>query len=226
MNNSLTTIDAQSAEGSLKKKTPKAILVWDFPTRIFHWTLAVCFAGAMITQDMESLRLVHNTCGYTMLGLVAFRIIWGIIGTRHARFSSFVPSPKRVIAYVKGLITKKPIHTVGHNPLGALDVIVILSLLIGVATSGIMLDGGFQEEFFEEVHEVLANLLLLVIGVHVTGVLFSSFTHKENLIKSMISGYKIGDASEGIRRTFWWLGLAMILAIGYFWALQLRLITI
>lgn len=227
MNNTLTTPNSTpTATEKTEVKAIQPILVWDFPTRIFHWTLAICFAGAIITQDMESLRIVHNTCGYTMLGLVAFRMIWGLIGTKHARFASFVPRPKRVFAYTKGLLTKKPIHTVGHNPLGALDVLLILSLVIGVATSGIMLDGGFAEELFEEVHEFLANLLLLVIGVHVLGVLFSSFTHKENLIKSMISGYKLGDASEGIRRTFWWLGLAMILGVGYFWAIQLRLITI
>ncbi len=227
MNNTLTTPNSTpTATEKTEVKAIQPILVWDFPTRIFHWTFAICFAGAIITQDMESLRIVHNTCGYTMLGLVAFRMIWGLIGTKHARFASFVPSPKRVFAYIKGLLTKKPIHTVGHNPLGALDVLLILSLVIGVATSGIMLDGGFAEELFEEVHEFLANLLLLVIGVHVLGVLFSSFTHKENLIKSMISGYKLGDASEGIRRTFWWLGLAMILGVGYFWAIQLRLITI
>ncbi len=227
MNTTLTTQNSTSTvTEETGAKTARPILVWDFPTRIFHWTLAICFAGAIITQDMESLRVVHNTCGHTMLGLVTFRMIWGLIGTKHARFASFVPGPKRVFAYIKGLLTKKPIHTVGHNPLGALDVLLILSLVIGVATSGIMLDGGFAEELFEDVHEFLANLLLLVIGVHVLGVLFSSFTHKENLVKSMISGYKLGDASEGIPRTFWWLGLAMILGIGYFWAIQLRLITI
>lgn len=225
MNNTLIKPNSiPSTAETAEVTTVRRILVWDFPTRIFHWTLAICFAGAIITQDMESLRLVHNTCGYTMLGLVAFRIIWGVIGTRHARFSSFVPSPNRVFAYIKGLIMKKPIHTVGHNPLGALDVLLILSLVIGVATSGIALDSGFAEELFEEVHEFLANLLLLVIGLHVFGVIFSSLTHKENLIKSMISGKKIGDRSEGIRHSFWWLGLAMMVIIGYFWALQLQLI--
>ena len=76
----------------------KKIRVWDAPTRIFHWVLAISFAGAMITQDMENLRLVHITFGYTMLGLVGFRLLWGVLGTRYARFKEFVPTPAKVIA--------------------------------------------------------------------------------------------------------------------------------
>jgi len=201
------------------------ILVWDSPTRIFHWILAICFAGAMITQDMERLRLLHNTLGHTMLGLVGFRLIWGVIGTRYARFGSFVPSPRQVMTYLRSLMRQHPIHSVGHNPIGALGILAMLALTVGVAASGILLDQGIAEELVEEIHEVLANLLLLVVGIHVLGVVMSSITHKENLVGAMINGYKVGTAAQGIRSSLWWTGIPLALAVVGFWALQFGLIS-
>ena len=204
---------------------PTRILVWDSPTRIFHWILAICFAGAMITQDMERLRLVHNTFGYTMLGLVGFRLIWGIVGTRYARFRSFVPSPRQVMGYLRSLIQQQPMHSIGHNPIGALGILAMLALTVGVAVSGMVLDQGIAEELMEEVHEVLANLLLIVVGIHVLGVVMSSITHKENLVGAMISGYKTGTAAQGIRSPLWWIGIPLALAVVGFWAFQFGVIS-
>lgn len=196
------------------------ILVWDVPTRLFHWALVVCFAGALITQDMERLRLVHITFGYTMLGLVGFRLVWGVIGSRYARFASFVPSPQKLAAYLRSLRQRQPMHTVGHNPLGALGILTLLTLVIGVSVSGILLNQSVAEELFEEVHEILSNLLLLVVGVHLVGVMISSAIHKENLVSAMINGYKTGDASQGIRSAFRGLGLMLMLGLIGFWLLQ------
>lgn len=200
------------------------ILVWDSPTRIFHWILVFCFAGAMVTQDMERLRLVHNTFGYTMLGLVGFRLVWGLIGTRYARFSSFMPSPQRVMDYLRSLIRRHPMHTVGHNPIGALGIVAMLILTIGVGVSGVFLDQEIAKELFEEVHEMLANLLFVIVGIHVVGVIVSSMIHKENLVGAMISGYKTGMASQGIRSALWWLGLPLAFAVIGFWLLQFGVI--
>ncbi len=202
----------------------KRILVWDVPTRVFHWALAISFAGAMITQDMERLRLVHNTFGYTMLGLVGFRLIWGIIGTRYARFASFIPSPSQLWGYVRSMFSRNPIHTIGHNPIGALGIIAMLTLAAGTAVSGILLDSGIAEELVEELHEGMANGLLIVVGIHVAGVLFSSFAHKENLIRPMFSGFKFGQESQSIRRSFWWIGLLLIASLAWFWLVNLKLI--
>ncbi len=200
------------------------ILVWDVPTRVFHWALAISFAGAMITQDMERLRLVHNTFGYTMLGLVGFRLVWGIIGTRYARFSSFIPTPSKVLGYVRSMVSRSPIHTIGHNPIGALGIIAMLTLTVGTAVSGILLDAGFAEDLVEEVHEAMANGLLVVVGIHIAGVLFSSIAHKENLIRPMFSGFKFGPDTQGIRHSFWWIGLALIASLAWFWLVNLKLI--
>ncbi len=206
------------------KSLNRRILVWDVPTRVFHWALAISFAGAMITQDMERLRLVHNTFGYTMLGLVGFRLVWGIIGTRYARFSSFVPSAGNVLSHVRSMLSRNPIHTIGHNPVGALGIIAMLTLTVGTATSGILLDSVVAEELVEDLHEVMANGLLVVVGIHIAGVLFSSIAHKENLIRPMFSGFKFGPHTHGIRHSFWWIGFALIASLAWFWLFNLKLI--
>lgn len=200
--------------------TSTSIRVWDFPTRVFHWSLAACFVIAVITQDMERLRQVHITSGYTMMGLVMFRLIWGIVGTRYARFSSFVPTPRSVFRYLSGIVTGRPEHYVGHNPLGALGIVAMIVLTVGVGISGVLLDSGVAEDVFEDLHEGLANGMLAVVGIHLIGVVLSGVLHQENLVKAMLTGHKEGAASQGIRRTFWWVGLLMMAAMGVFWVLQ------
>ena len=201
-------------------KTLSRILVWDLPTRIFHWGLVLCFSGAMITQDIEQLRLVHNTFGYTMLGLVGFRLIWGFIGTRYARFVSFVPSPRQVMDYLGGFLEGRPIHTVGHNPVGAVAILAMLALTIGAGTSGILLDVEIAEEIFDDVHETFANFLLALAAIHVIGVMFSSIISKENLVKAMITGFKIGTGSQGIRSSIGWVGLLISVTVAAYWLLR------
>src|SRR5690606_37588088 len=95
-------------------RTPST-LVWDVPVRVFHWLLVLCFAGAWLTAESEHWRLVHVTLGYTMAGLLAFRVLWGLVGTRYARFASFVRGPRAVIGYLKSLVGRHPEHHTGHN---------------------------------------------------------------------------------------------------------------
>jgi len=104
------------------------ILVWDVPTRVFHWLLAASFAGAFITADSEKWRDVHVALGYIMVALIAFRVVWGFVGTHYARFSSFAFGPGKVVAYLKSLLTRTPEHHVGHNPAGSWAVYGLLSL--------------------------------------------------------------------------------------------------
>ncbi len=200
------------------------VLVWDAPTRIFHWALVVCFAGAMLTQDTERLHLWHVTFGYTLLGLVGFRIVWGFIGTRYARFGSFVPSRESVGAYLGDLLRGRPQHGLGHSPIGALAIFAMLLLAIVVSASGIPLEQGILEDFFEELHEGSANLLFAITGVHVAGVLFSSFVLRENLVRAMFTGRKQGTSQGAIRYEFWWLGVCMMVAILAFWLHQFDVI--
>ncbi|MBU3724721.1 MAG: cytochrome b [Burkholderiaceae bacterium] len=167
------------------------IMVWDIAVRLFHWFMVISFAGAMITQEMESLRLIHVAFGYTMAALVAFRVLWGFIGTRYARFTSFVPTFAQIKGYIASMFTSRPQHYLGHNPLGALSILAMLILTLLTGASGYAVYEGFGGEFLEEAHEMFANLMLAVVGVHVAGAVLSNLFHRDHSIRSMITGVKV-----------------------------------
>src|SRR5581483_3604771 len=104
------------------------VLVWDVPTRVFHWLLALSFVGAFATAESERYRDVHVLLGYTVAGLIAFRLAWGLVGTRYARFRAFAFGPRRVLTYVKSLFGRAPQHYVGHNPAGSVAIYALLAL--------------------------------------------------------------------------------------------------
>ena len=193
------------------------ILVWDVPTRMFHWLLVLSFTGAFLTAESERNRDIHVAFGYILLGLLAFRLLWGFIGTRYARFGSFLFGPREVVAYLKSLVNRKPAHYVGHNPAG---IVAIWLLLILGAVSGISGVMGFQEiggDLMEEMHDVSSYAMLAVVAVHVLGVAVSSVLHRENLVRAMITGFKSDGKSEGIKRSYAWLSVIMLVAVMAFW---------
>lgn len=193
------------------------ILVWDVPVRVFHWLLAASFAGAWLTAEGEQWRLLHVTLGYTVLGLTGFRIVWGLIGTRHARFSSFVRGPSVVARYLGSLVRGQPQHYTGHNPAGALAILSLLLLGLAVGISGWATYAGANGEAYEEVHEALATLMLVVVGLHIMGAIVGSWIHRENLVAAMFTGRKHGDAAEGIERDRRGLGVVLLAAVLGFW---------
>ena len=195
----------------------KRILVWDLPTRVGHWLLALSFAGAFLTAESERFRDVHVMLGYTMLGLIAFRLVWGLVGTRYARFSSFLFGPAKVLEYLRSLARLKPQHYLGHNPAGSWAIWLILLLGVATGASGWAAYNDIGGEVFEDLHEGLANTMLAVIGVHIAGVLVSSLLHRENLVSAMLTGYKNGEARQGIRRPHWIVGLGVVAAVAAFW---------
>lgn len=166
------------------------VLVWDFPTRAFHWLLALSFVGAFLTAESERYRDVHVMLGYTMLGLVAFRLVWGLVGSRYARFWSFAFGPRSVLSYLKSLFTGSPQHYLGHNPAGSWAIYALLALSVLAGASGYAAYNDIGGHWMEDVHEALANTFLGVVFVHLAGVLMSSMLHRENLVRSMLSGYK------------------------------------
>jgi len=194
------------------------ILVWDVPTRVFHWLLAGSFAGAFLTAESEMFRDVHVLLGYTMLGLIGFRLVWDLIGTRYARFSSFLFGPSKVVAYLKSLLTGSPQHYVGHNPAGSWAIygLLLLGLLSGATGYAVYNQTG--GEWLEELHEGAANTMLALVVVHVAGVLVSSLLHRENLVRAMIYGYKNGDASQGVRRAHWLIGAGVLTGAVALWS--------
>jgi cytochrome b len=198
-------------------ETPQRTLVWDLPTRAVHWLLALSFAGAYLTADSERMRDVHMLLGYTAFGLVVFRLLWGIFGTRYARFTSLPLSPAAVIGYLKSLLTLSPRHYFGHNPAGSWAIVGMLLLVLALGATGWAQAVEVGPGWLEDLHEGLANAMLALVVVHVVAVVLSSALHHENLPRAMITGYKPGEgpAAAGTR---WVVALLLAGAIGAFWA--------
>ena len=194
------------------------ILVWDLPTRVFHWLLAASFLGAYLSAESERYRDIHVVLGYSVLGLVVFRFVWGVVGTRYARFSSFPIAPRRVLAYLRSLITHRPQHYLGHNPAGSLAIYAILGLAVLAAATGYATYNEIGGEWLATLHEGAANAMLGLVVVHIGAVIVSSLIHRENLVAAMLNGYKKGAAGDGIRRKHWIVAAAVLLATTGFWA--------
>lgn len=196
-----------SATANSTARSGGEVRVWDPLVRVFHWSLVAAFATAYIVED--ELLGVHVWAGYLVLTLIAVRVVWGFIGTRHARFTDFVRGPRAVLAYIGSALSMRAPRFLGHNPAGGAMVVALLVLVSATGLSGLALYGaqelsgplaplfgpgsGEAGEWFEEVHEVLANLTLVFIVAHVAGVLFSSLSHSENLVGSMLTGRKRAD---------------------------------
>lgn len=169
---------------------PASVKVWDPFVRIFHWSLVVLFAIAFFTGD--EIEWLHLGAGYAIMVLVALRIVWGFVGPRHARFSDFVRTPREVLAYLDDLLRRRARRYVGHNPMGGIMIVALLTTLIATSITGYMMttDAFWGAKWVEEVHEALANAMLGLIALHVLGVVVASVTHRENLVKSMFTGRK------------------------------------
>jgi cytochrome b len=184
----------------------KRLLVWDIPTRLFHWLLvAVCGVAFVLALGAPEHSLAfdsHMLIGLALLPLLLFRVIWGFSGTRYARFRSFLFSPKEMLAYLSGMITRSAQRHVGHNPAASYAIFAMLALLAGIGVTGLLIPGG--GELYEDLHEVMSYALLVLVGGHLLGVLFHMLAHKENIVLSMLTGRKAVAAGEGIpsSRTF------------------------
>ena len=200
--------------------TTTAIRVWDAPTRVFHWLLVLSFAGAYLTSESERWSLVHITLGYTLGGLIAFRLFWGFVGTRYARFTSFVKGPSEVLQYAKSMATLKPKHFVGHNPLGAVAIVLLIASGIAIVVTGYAAFNEIGGEWVAELHEMSASAMLILVGVHIAGVVVASWLHKENLARAMVNGFKQGKAADGISRVWVSVAVVLVAAVLGFWYLQ------
>jgi cytochrome b len=189
------------------------ILVWDLPTRIFHWTLVLSFTGTFITGESERWRDIHVLLGYTVLGLIAFRLIWGFVGTRYARFAEFVRSPAYVIRYLARLDRGQVEYPVGHNPVGAVAILLLLLLGIASGVSGWAVYEEIGGDWLEALHEYTSNTMLAVVFAHIAGVLVSSYRQGENLVVAMITGKKQGEAHQAISGSYPLIALLLLTAL-------------
>ena len=179
---------------------PEYVKVWDPLIRIFHWSLVLFFLVAYASEDWE---VLHHWSGYVVAALIGFRLIWGLVGTRHARFGNFVKPPSFMMQYFKSMLSLKVRHYQGHNPLAAGMIISLLASIAAISFTGMLLiaDQGlgplagtflapYGGEWLEGPHEFFANFTLLLIVTHVTGVLISSYLEGENLVRAMMTGKK------------------------------------
>ena len=166
------------------------VRVWDGFVRLFHWSLVALIAGVWLTA--EGPKVLHERLGYAIAGLITARLVWGLIGPRHARFADFIRGPRVVLAYLRDLRVGRERRTLGHNPAGGAMIVALLLTVTGTALTGWLqtTDAFWGSSAMEEVHEVLAILILVLAGLHVAGVLVESLRHRENLVLSMLTGTK------------------------------------
>jgi cytochrome b len=194
------------------------ILVWDWPVRLGHWLMVGGFILAWLTSESETFRLVHAVSGATVLAVATFRLPWGFIGSRYARFVDFVRGPGAVKDYAVSLLKLEPPHHVGHNPAGGWAIMLLLGLGILTGVSGWAIYNDIGGHLLEDLHEGLATAMLTVVFIHVAGVLSGSLMHGENLVRAMVNGRKQGMPDEAIRSARPLAGallLAWIVATGW-----------
>lgn len=193
---------------------PEMMRVWDAAVRIFHWGLVAAFTLAWLSAD--EWQTPHEIAGYAVAGLVAFRLVWGFVGGRYARFAQFLRGPATTLSYLGEMVRGRERRYLGHNPAGAAMIVALLVTLSATAFTGWLMEepgritlqpdlpqivapayadaavlgGGEEEDALEEVHEALANLLLLLVALHVAGVVLVSVRHRENLARAMVTGEK------------------------------------
>ena len=181
---------------------PREVYVWDPFVRLFHWTLVIAFTVAYILTDEDVLK-IHVWAGYVVGALVVARVLWGFVGPEHARFTDFVYSPGASLRYVRDLVLFRAERHLGHSPGGGAMVVTLLLFLAATVITGLVVYGGDQQagplagmftkefgEFFEDVHEIIANITLALVIAHVCAVILASFVFRENLPRAMFTGYK------------------------------------
>lgn len=198
---------------SSNQKQP--VLVWDFPVRVFHWLLVISFVGAWLTSEGEAQQMIHYAFGYSACALVLFRIVWGVIGTRYARFTEFVKGPAETLRHIKSLFKPNQAIRLGHNPVGALVMISLMIFILLIGLTGYWSVKEFLGEYMSGAHEAISNIALGFVVIHVIAAIIMSFLQKENLIKSMISGTKEGVPEQAIRYPMYLVGLVLIIAWVY-----------
>jgi cytochrome b len=181
------------------------ILVWDRFVRFFHWSLVLSFALAYLSAKAGKNEL-HAWLGYFIVALVSARLVWGIYGSPYARFSNFIHAPATVMGYLKAIASGQPRRFLGHNPAGGIMVAILLATLVFITLSGLTVlavidfDGplvGLLKPMSDQAayaawssHTYAVNIILLMVGLHLLGVLLASVQHKENLVRAMVTGYK------------------------------------
>ncbi|MBI3478955.1 MAG: cytochrome b/b6 domain-containing protein [Nitrosomonadales bacterium] len=209
------------------------VLVWDVPTRVFHWLFALSFAACWYVSESDLWLSFHTFFGYLMLGLIAFRLVWGFMGGHYTRFSEFLYSPLAGLRYLRQALSGSGARYIGHNPAGSQAVYLLLALGLVVGLTGMFAQGGEEQHgavagwlavstgiIFKEAHGYLAIVMLLVVIGHLAGVAMESWLHKENLPRSMVTGFKEAAQGSAVSKPHYGVGVALLaaaIAFGIWW---------
>jgi cytochrome b len=166
------------------------VKVWDPVVRIVHWSVMAAFVVAWFSHG--GYLAVHRLSGYVLLGLVLARVAWGFVGSPHARFADFVAGPRKLAAYLDQMMRGREPRHVGHNPAGGAMIVVLLALMAALCVTGLVLDTPrFRDDRnFKQVHDLLTDATVICILLHLAGVAWASWRHRENLVAAMITGRK------------------------------------
>lgn len=199
-------------------------LIYDLPTRLFHWLFAGLFLTSFVigkTVDDESLVFSYHMLSGILLGsLVLWRILWGVWGSQHARFTGFNLHPIQLKEYLVGIIWGSKKRWSGHNPASSWAAITMFSLALGLTLTGYLMSTGYKESL-EDIHELLANSFILIVILHILGILLHSFRHQDSIALSMMDGKKACEKSEASLPSAHYLAAAIL--IGLFISLSLYL---
>jgi cytochrome b len=199
----------------------KRMLVWDSPIFFTHWLLAFCFVGAILTQESEKFRLVHVTLGYTMLGIVGFRLIWGFIGSKYARFTTIKPRFLRVRENIQALLSGNKEFSIGLNAIGFVAAYLLMGLVLLVSASGYLIFNEIGPELIGEIHELVGNLLITVVVVHVGSIVLNAIYQRLQKANAEVAT-KIGVLAQRAR-PYKWVSIIILLIVIYFWGIQFKI---
>jgi cytochrome b len=216
----------------------KKYLVWDIPVRLFHWLLVLCLFGQWLTTEvLENSMDIHFYIGYFTLGLIIFRLLWGLFGTRYSKFSSFIAGPKAIISYLRSLTSKQKNYTTGHNPLGglllpAVLILVGLQAISGLFTSDDIVSAGPYydsansaiQQWMQWLHKNIFDVLMSLVVIHLLAIIWYRLGLKHDLITPMLTGQKIVDASKGITHSKLVKALILAIVVGIFvyWLVEIN----
>jgi cytochrome b len=192
--------------------------VYDLPTRLFHWLFAAFFVFAFVVaknvDDESPVFTWHMLAGMGLSFMVVLRILWGLVGTRYARFAGFDLNPAHLIVYLKGILTGDKTTWTGHNPASSWAALVMLVLALCLGLTGYLMTSGSDKETYEDIHELLANAFLLTVLLHIGGVMFHAVRHRDQIFFAMVDGKKAsGDSVEVISDTRHFVGVGFVVAV-------------
>ena len=201
----------QTKHNKEKTENPiRSVLVWDLPTRLFHWLLVVFVIISFVTGKIGGNAMqYHEWGGFAILALLLFRLVWGFVGSRESRFVTFVCGPSAVISYARTLLQRNSAHHLGHNPMGGWSIIALLFTLLVQAVTGLFANDDILTEgplfdwvdkatsdWLTKVHKLNQQVIIALVALHIAAVLFYFFYKRQNLILPMITGVKPWQNAE------------------------------